>query len=218
MKKNNIKIIFTPKDHPSSNGLVERVNKTLCDRIRQKIYETKTNQTKAWSVLAEQAVNEYNQTIHSTTKYSPLYLLTGYDPDELFDDEDVEQARKIALENSKDAHHKQKLAYDFGRTSLDLKRGDEIYISKGNPLNRKKLDPCYEGPYPVQKVKGQAVVEVNRNGRLEAVHVSKIKPKRMDDGLKNKALFGYVFPFMMLMALIGIWCFLQVLKFQHQIR
>lgn len=177
LKKNGIKITFTPKDNPSSNGIVERVNQTISDRIRQKIYEkAKSYKSTAWSTMAEQAVDEYNRTIHSVTKYTPIYLLTGYDPDNLFLNEQIEEARELALMNTTDHHNYNKFKYDSRRKSLNLKPGEEVFISKGNPLNRKKLDSLFEGPYPITKLQSQSIVEVNRKGKIEKVHLSKVKP------------------------------------------
>src|SRR5699024_8048265 len=38
LKKKGITLIYTPADHPQSNGIVERVNATLMERLRCKEY------------------------------------------------------------------------------------------------------------------------------------------------------------------------------------
>ena len=40
--ENKIEIVHTPINHPSSNGMVERVNQTLVQRMRHKIFESKS--------------------------------------------------------------------------------------------------------------------------------------------------------------------------------
>ena len=68
----NIKQIFTPTAHPQSNGMVERIGQILVKKLRcKKIIEP----TRFWSVLAKQAMEEYNFTIHCSTGYTPAYLL-----------------------------------------------------------------------------------------------------------------------------------------------
>ena len=51
-REKNIKLIFTATDCPSSNGLNERVNQTLVNRIRCKINSKKKRN---WTKIAEKA-------------------------------------------------------------------------------------------------------------------------------------------------------------------
>ncbi len=103
LKSEGIQIIFTAVDCAFSNGLNERANQTLVNRIRCKIYE---NRGKPWSVIAEKCVEEYNNTVHSSTGFTPKYLLTGVDspvfPDETRNKRgDLEENRSLALQRSK---------------------------------------------------------------------------------------------------------------------
>lgn len=65
LKKMGIQLVFTCIDCPNSNGLNERLNQTLVNRIRCKI--NTQEKKRAWTTLAKECVNEYNRTIHSST-------------------------------------------------------------------------------------------------------------------------------------------------------
>lgn len=73
MQTRNIILIFTAVDCPESNGLNERLNQTLINKIRCRI--NSKNKKRAWSKIAEECVEEYNKAIiHSVTKYSPSFI------------------------------------------------------------------------------------------------------------------------------------------------
>ena len=76
----NITLIFTAVDNPQSNGMNERLNQTLVNRIRCRKNETRSNQ-RPWSKIREQRVEEYYHTLHGVTKYTPAYLLYGITTD-----------------------------------------------------------------------------------------------------------------------------------------
>lgn len=71
----NINHIFIAVDSALSNGLNERLNQTLVNRIRCKRNSDKSE--KSWMTVARSCVNYYNNTIHSVTGVSPQYLLMG---------------------------------------------------------------------------------------------------------------------------------------------
>lgn len=68
LNKRNTKIIFTAADCPFSNGLNERLNQTLINRIRCKINENKKKV--AWTTIAHKCVQRYNDTNHSVTGFA----------------------------------------------------------------------------------------------------------------------------------------------------
>ena len=64
LKSKKINLVFTAVDCAFSNGLNERTNQTLVNRIKCKIFE---NKDRPWSIIAKECVDEYNNTIHSST-------------------------------------------------------------------------------------------------------------------------------------------------------
>lgn len=63
------------------------MNQTLVNKIRCAINENKNRNKCAWTTIARNGVNKYNETEHTVTGFSPKYLLVGEDtsilPDEL---------------------------------------------------------------------------------------------------------------------------------------
>ncbi|KAA5788793.1 transposase family protein, partial [Pseudomonas aeruginosa] len=55
LKNNNIKIVFTAVDAPFSNGLNERLNQTLTNKIRCKINES--DKKTSWTTIAQECVD-----------------------------------------------------------------------------------------------------------------------------------------------------------------
>ncbi|GBP56639.1 Transposon Tf2-11 polyprotein [Eumeta japonica] len=131
LDEKKIAIIFTSVNSPFSNGLNERLNQTLVNKIRCKINEHDTRI--AWTTIAHDCVNKYNDTEHTVTGYAPSYLLYGKDvtflPNELKQKKteyDLIQARKKALENTIKSHNYNKTIYDKNRKHIDFKVGDIV--------------------------------------------------------------------------------------------
>src|SRR6185436_5637918 len=59
--------------HPQTNGLTERFNKTLCRSLGKCV----NSATEDWDDLIPSVLFAYRTLKHSTTKYSPFYLLHG---------------------------------------------------------------------------------------------------------------------------------------------
>ena len=179
LQNNDIKILFTATNHASSNGMVERVHQTLLEKLKCLTYDqAEKHQTRAWTTNIQKVIESYNNTIHSVTQYSPAYLLTGYDPYELWENEPLEKSRKVAYERSKEKHEKSCTQYDTQRNDPDLQPGDMVYVKTKNKLNRKNLDPPFEGPYEIRRNIGHTTYEVDTGRKIEKIHVSQMKVKR----------------------------------------
>ena len=68
----NMKLIFTSTNCSSANDLNERVNQTLANYIRCKFNSA---DSRAWTKIAEDYVNKYNEMNHRATKFLPNHLL-----------------------------------------------------------------------------------------------------------------------------------------------
>lgn len=186
LRDNGIQHYFTALDMPSSNGLNERSNQTMINRIRCRINDPVYNsQNYAWSTIAHKCVDEYNRTPHSITTFSPVYLLTGqfqnsFAPSGVFPLHDLVRDRDIALCNSIRSHEENKRRVDKRMTKVKpLLVGDLVYVENGNKLNRRKLDQIRIGPFPVSKVISRSIYEVNTgSNRKRLFHLSKIIPLR----------------------------------------
>src|SRR6218665_2462524 len=58
----------------------------------------------------------------------------------------------------------------------EIRVGDQIMVNMTNRLNKRPLDPIYEGPYMVKEQIGYSTYLVDKNGKEDRVHVSQIKP------------------------------------------
>ncbi|XP_048000465.1 uncharacterized protein LOC125237440 [Leguminivora glycinivorella] len=184
LDEKNIPIIFTAVDSAFSNGLNERLNQTLVNKIRCKINESDAKI--AWTTIAQNCVKSYNETEHTVTGFAPKYLLNGTDatilPNELKHQKtnyDLTQDRKKALENTLKSHNYNKMIYDKNRRHIDFQVGDTVFVDNGNKLNRKKLDELRIGPYNIIGKISNSIYEINtdhRKSESNFFHVSKLTP------------------------------------------
>lgn len=180
----NIKLVFTAADTPFSNGLNERLNQTLVNKIRCKINESEKKI--AWSSIAQKCVEKYNETDHTVTRFAPKYLLEGENvsilPSELKSrctKEILERDRKIAFENTMRSHENNKKLFDSKRKDYKFKEGDKVYVENGNRLNRKKLEELRIGPFKIVKKISDSIYEVNtghRKAESNFYHITKLCP------------------------------------------
>lgn len=180
LARNGIQIVFTCIDHPESNGLNERLNQTLVNRLRCKVNEDKS---RAWSVLAKECVEEYNRTIHSSTKFTPEYLMygtrTSISPIKEENPSSLEEDRRKASCNSRRNFVTNKNRVDKNRIAYFFNVGDLVYIENGSKLNRGKLNPVRVGPFPIKRRLSTTFYEV-ASGKKKKIsnffHSSKLIP------------------------------------------
>lgn len=181
LRDKEIKLIFTSTDCADSNGLNERLNQTLTNRIRCKMND---RDPRAWSKIADDCVTEYNRTEHSVTKFEPAYLLFGtkssINPLERDNSQpNLERDREQAYNNSMKNFESNKKRIDKNRREFDFKVGDLVYIENGSKMNRKKLDRIRIGPFPISKRISSLIYEVQcgkRRRESNYFHVKKLFP------------------------------------------
>lgn len=184
LDEKNIPIVFTAVDSPFSNGLNERLNQTLVNKIRCKMNENNTKL--AWTTIAQNCVKTYNETEHTVTGFAPQYLLNGTDvtilPKELKlkkTEYDLTQDRKKALENTIISHNYNKTIYDKNRFHAAFNVGDTVFVDNGNKLNRKKLDELRIGPYKIIEKISDSIYKINTDHKKTEsnfFHISKLTP------------------------------------------
>lgn len=59
--------------HPAGNGSAERFNQTLLNMLRS----LETAKQSRWAEYLPELMHAYNNTIHSTTRYTPSFLMFG---------------------------------------------------------------------------------------------------------------------------------------------
>lgn len=173
--------IFTTTDSPESDGLNERLNQTIVNRIRCK--KNSPNESRSWPTLANEVISEYNNTPHSVTTFSPRFLLTGESvqiaPNTPLHSVSLDKAHQIALENSNKNHDYNKSRIDSNRKEHSFNINDLVFVEKENKLNRSKLDEIRIGPFSITRKISDSIYEIKCGSKpsdLRKFHVTKLIP------------------------------------------
>lgn len=175
----NIKKIFSTRYHPQSN-IVERSHRTLNAYLRAFSKENK----EGWDQLLKFATFVYNNTIHTTTGYTPHELAHGFRiqiPNQLTKSKPTYNYDSLAdltrntiaksLELAKSHLYEKKLQnkkqYDVNTKCEDIAINDLILIR--TPKRKHKFDPVYEGPYRVIET-SESYITVMKNGKKIKYH------------------------------------------------
>lgn len=134
MREKDIRLIFISTDCPTSN---ERVNQTLVNRIRCKI---NSNKKRNWTKVADECVDEYNNTRHSVTGFSPNHLLhrkvIEIVPKGIIENRiNLEEDRKKAFQNSMKNFIINKERYDKTRREHEFKIENMVFVHNGNKVS-----------------------------------------------------------------------------------
>ncbi|XP_055308499.1 uncharacterized protein LOC129572548 [Sitodiplosis mosellana] len=169
----SIKRTFSTPYHPSSN-IVERQHRTLNAYLRAYSEENDV----LWDKQLKYGTFVYNNTVHSTTGFTPHELAHGFTiqiPTSIsryrgpfnYDDLAGEVRAKIkqAIEMAKEKLTKRKITnkrnYDRNTNPIDVHVGDLILMKNFNKSN--KFDNVYEGPFRVIEVQENYVTIMKKN-------------------------------------------------------
>lgn len=149
----NVKQIFTTPYNPTSNGLVERVNRTV-----NQMLSMLTSNPDRWDERLGQVLTTYNNTIHSELNISPSEFLLNHSHN------CTNNPNVNILENSWRVGHPNFVPFKVGQKVIVK------VVPRGN-LVVNKLMPKYEGPYTVVSVNSNKVTYVvERQGITKRVH------------------------------------------------
>lgn len=184
---------FTTAYHPSTNGLTERLNKTLADMLS--IY-TNTQQTD-WDEYLGQVTFAYNTSRQDTTKFSPFMLVYGREPilpteanlipaEGPCTSNDIREgalaARNQAVRNIQKKQQSDKIRYDSKHRHVEYAEGDQVKVF--TPFRKvgrsEKLLLRWSGPYYITKKVSDVDYEVqmgtSKNSKKDIIHISRILP------------------------------------------
>lgn len=194
-----IKKIFSTPYRAQSNK-IERQHRTINAYFRAYAEQNASN----WNKLIKYATFVCNNTVQSTTGYSPHELCHGfkiiipnsitksqgpYNYDNLADE--IRSKIKESLEIAKEKLMKQKLTnkrnYDRNVNEIDVAVGDLVLVKNFNKLH--KFDNVYEGPFRVIDAQSHYVTIMKR-GKPFKIHKDYLKPTTTD----HKKVPTEVFP------------------------
>lgn len=175
----NIKKIFSTRYHPQSN-IVERSHRTLNAYLRAFSKENK----EGWDHFLKFATFVYNNTVHTTTGYTPHELAHGfriqipnqltkskttYNYDNLADltRNTIAKSSELAKSHLQVRKLQNKKQYDANAKSKDIAINDLILIR--TPKRKHKFDTVYEGPYRVIDT-SESYITIMKKGKKIKYH------------------------------------------------
>ncbi|UYV72119.1 hypothetical protein LAZ67_9001873 [Cordylochernes scorpioides] len=205
MKTCKIKHCFTTSYHPQTNGLTERLNRTLINMLSMYVNTDQKN----WDEILPFITHAYNTTIQETTGYSPFFLMFGREPTSLLDDRNISvdidkddydeyikhhldkinRTRKLVINNTIKTQERMKKNYDKKHMERSYEPGELVAV--WTPIRKigkcEKLLRKYFGPYRIIKKLSNVnyLIEPKDNPGQDPliVHVSRLKPyfERIDE-------------------------------------
>jgi hypothetical protein len=188
-KQYGITRVKTTAYRPQCDGMVERVNRTLADIIASYVSEEPSK----WSDFLPSATFAYNTAVHSSTGYSPFYLMYGREATEPQDmiqpvrNRDMTDVNMIfsqmwydAVEKTKEkleeAKEKQKQYYDRNAKRVEFEIGDKVLLKEMANIPG-KFNMRWEGPFSITERKGNVNYKIlSQNGKkLLIVHSDRLK-------------------------------------------
>ena len=166
MKMCGTKLSFSTSYHPQTDGQTERTNRTLEEMLRSYCTDNQDD----WANKLTLVEFHYNNTINSSTGFTPFYLAYGFNPKlPLFVlspysdspnvqtvDEYIEMMKKTtesAKKNIEKALKKQTFYANKRRKDIQFQEGDMVLLSTTNLRlhGSRKLNPKFVGPFKIIK-------------------------------------------------------------------
>jgi len=146
----NIQRLRTSPYHPQANGQTERMNQTIIKMLSTLPEHHKTK----WKDHVSKLVHAYNCTKHSTTGYSPYYLLFGRKP-------------KLPIDLLLPSEEKDLVSHSAYLTDWKIQMEQAYKIASENSTKRKTRDIEHHNSRPCSKVlqSGDRVLVRNKSER-----------------------------------------------------
>ena len=179
--------------HPQSDGMVERMNRTLCGSLSK--YVDKHHRD--WDSHLPWVMMSYRSSVHDATKFSPSYLLFGREPrlpmdlicpDPLATAEEspcqyvvslrerLQEAHLHARSNTKQAAVSMKAYYDGTARKQKLQPNDRVWLFA--PARKRGLTPKFQspwtGPFLVEEVISDQLCRVKIGRTTKTIHRNRL--------------------------------------------
>ena len=169
-------ILTAPHAH-HSNGLNERWNQTLVNRLRRMLLD---HPGKTWIDVLPLAVDCTNQAPHSITGFAPWYLWSGITiGGRQATLEEVTRDRQIAAWRTKEARDKE-LGVSGRMEPFQPSIGEEVWVFDAVRMERldDKLSPFWVGPFVIVEQCSPHICRLRRIGSSQKIicHVDNLRP------------------------------------------
>ena len=182
--------------HPESDGMVERMNRTLQNMLAKYV----SDHQRDWDEHLPLMMMAYRSSVHASTQYTPFYLLFGHEVrlpvDVMFGRQPnhkpevsdyvrnlrdtLEEVHEHAREHLRAAQKRQKDHYDQRIAGEQIEVGDRVFlhdpaVKKGQT---KKLHSPWQGPYIVITRIGDVtyrIQAVDNPRKRKVVHFNRLK-------------------------------------------
>ena len=182
--------------HPQCNGVVERFNRTLLDMLSTTVGDHPSD----WDQSIRKLCMAYNSSVHSTTGFTPFFLMFGRQvrlpvdlmygtssPDSQSIPEYVkslqhtlQEAHQLVREKCQAEHSRQKMLYDRRVHGKTYQVGDMVLLhSCVIPRGKcRKLHNPWTGPFQVEDIIGESVYKIRspKGGKPKIIHFDRLKP------------------------------------------
>lgn len=186
--------------HPQTNGLTERLNRTLSDMLSMYVSSDHSNCDAALPYITF----AYNSSRHDTTGFTPFYLLFGREPPLMIDSllplqpdasltafasdavSRAEDARQLARLRTLDSQQRQCTRYDSSHQHVSFSPGDLVLLwtPQRHVGLADKLQHRYIGPYRICHKSSDVTYVIEplhqqndgRRKQRDTVHVLRLKP------------------------------------------
>ena len=176
--------------HPHSQGLVERVHRSVAEFLRIFVDESTTN----WEEFLKPLAFALNTKIHSATKMSPYFMTFGEHPllpwvqaqaKKTYSETDIASkfrllqfAHNIVNQNNLASKKASKRQYDKLAKDRVFKIGDQVLVHYNDPLpgQNRKLFRQWRGPFSIIQSLGHNAYKIKKpSHRTTKVHADRIK-------------------------------------------
>ena len=189
--------------HPQTDGLVERFNKTMVDMLTTYV----VSKPDTWNTYLPYVTAAYNTSKHSSLRYSPFYLLRGWEgnmatgiltPSQsqlriLRDSGDMavtmhrewRSALAFAHENLANAKAIQKWYYDTDSLLQTFDVGDKVLLQEA--VTKGKFHMKWAGPFVVlDKISDLTYrIQNETNKKISIVHVNRLVPWKVQTTIES---------------------------------
>ena len=201
LKALSIKHIRTTAYHPSSNGAVERFNKTLKKMLKLWVNRQQTD----WDVLLPFAIFAYNSSVHSVLHETPHFLNYGQQPKTVVDtitERDTKQSINVhsyasdLCEKLTSVHtqvreiltrinSERQSEIDAKEGEGAIKIGDEVFMHDPvTPAHQsQKFVKRWKGPYVVMRINNNNTSVIIAEGKERLISNDRLRLVR--DGLES---------------------------------